>query len=84
MNQVFKGGPAFPYVVTENAKMTAHGMTVRDYFAAKALLALFQFEANPYVGTTQQPYDWSDSANVAYARASYALADAMLAARGDA
>lgn len=41
MNDEDAGGPAFPEVPgTNNAFEGAHGMTLRDYFAAKAMAAL--------------------------------------------
>lgn len=61
------GGPAFP--INVESEMTCLGMTLRDYFAAKAMqgiLASF---------TSSQP----DRAITA--KASYQYADAMLKAR---
>lgn len=71
------GGPAFPCEFVQHQRgevgnntaimARSSGMTLRDYFAAKALQALLQ--AFPYAGVA----DAADSA--------YAQADAMLAAR---
>ena len=65
------GGPAFPINANESADRCIYtGMTLRDYFAAKAMqgiLASF---------TSSQP----DIAIAA--KASYKYADAMLKARG--
>jgi hypothetical protein len=60
------GGPAFPseYTLPEN-----QGMTLRDYFAAKALQALVPMDRNINA--------------IKYAESAYALADAMLKARGE-
>jgi len=59
------GGPAFP---TDHNKNVAEGMTLRDYFAAKAMQALIQAQ----IVTRQQ----QQSAKIAYE-----WADAMLAER---
>ena len=59
-----------------------YGMTLRDYFAAKALMALFMSEANPRVGRDVQPYNNSQDHRDFVAKEAYAIADAMLAARG--
>ena len=56
------------------------GMTLRDYFAAKAMQGFLAESANPRYGVTQEPprtVHWPALADDAYA-----LADAMLAARG--
>ena len=60
------GGPAFPseYTLPEN-----QGMTLRDYFAAKAMQALIPN------GQSIDPMKYAESA--------YVLADAMLKARGE-
>jgi hypothetical protein len=62
------GGPAFPahhFDLAENE----HGMTLRDYFAAKAMQSM---NARP---------DYADTPADAIALDAYALADAMLAER---
>ena len=58
------GGPAFP-------TGGISGMTLRDYFAAKAMQAYLTF---PELA-------WDDDTFKSSARASYAMADAMLKAR---
>lgn len=65
---------AFPTPASEYAGHgTAFGMTLRDYFAAKALAG---FSANPSM------IDSNDSKAIAYmADSAYQVADAMLAAR---
>ena len=68
MNTDNNGGPAFP---TENAHQSGsntyhyEGMTLRDYFAAKAM----------------QNYICDDYTPDAIAKAAYEMADAMLKAR---
>jgi len=60
------GGPAFP---TPAHNLQNDGMTLRDYFAAKAMQAK---------GFTVRPYDTTDEV----AKDCYRMADAMLKARG--
>ena len=59
------GGPAFPRTGWPNET----GMTLRDYFAAKAMQALIP---------SGQSID-----TMKYAESAYAVADAMLKARGE-
>ena len=63
------GGPAFP-APAGVAHITDQGMTLRDYFAAKAMQAML---AHPDASNTASP--------IAYASAAYEMADAMLEAR---
>jgi hypothetical protein len=80
MSKENDGGPAFP---TKNAMQTGPtewryvGMTLRDYFAAKALSG---FLANP----DQDYAPLIDDKVPMLAREAYRLADAMLAAREEA
>lgn len=68
MSKINDGGPAFPFI--DSASPLEHsGMTLRDYFAAKALLA--GWAAN-------KPPAYDDETRAKYA---YELADAMLKAR---
>ena len=67
MSDIQTGGPAFP--VQDASTWQAHGMTLRDYFAAKAMQGIL-FGSYPI---SREP---APSANAAYA-----LADAMLKAR---
>ncbi len=62
------GGPAFPQA--EYPQLGQSGMTMRDYFAAKAMQTLLLDDS----------YDFSDRNLIA--RKAYAFADAMLEARG--
>lgn len=54
------------------------GMTLRDYFAAKALQSfmLWSLDQRPF-----NDYDTAAKAAAAYAKSSYSIADAMLKAR---
>ena len=67
------GGPAFPVPGFPNDE-TFNGMTLRDYFAAKAMGALISTAAAPCLNGL-------DGYETHTARASYKMADAMLAAR---
>ncbi len=62
------GGPAFPGTEANYAREGEAGMTLRDYFAAKALQGM----------TTD---GWQADERAGMAREAYKLADAMLAAR---
>jgi hypothetical protein len=68
------GGPAFPY--TAYSGIPESGMTLRDYFAAKAMQGLMG-------RSWQDPATGSAPDNVfdLWAKAAYATADAMLKAR---
>ncbi len=76
MSDIDGGGPAFP-VITTNETMTSGpwasspGMTVRDYFAAKAMGG-------------RVTHNVFESFNDEDAKQCYAIADAMLAARKEA
>lgn len=61
------GGPAFPVLDME---VTKEGMTLRDYFAAKAMQAMI---ASPHMPS---PFDMQPVAEKAYI-----IAEAMLKAR---
>ena len=73
------GGPAFPFSALEPEGPAVYkdneGMTLRDYFAAKAMQGLFAMAAHPdSTGLTREDFP----ASAGYA---YAMADAMLKAR---
>ncbi len=75
MSETQTGGPAFPLVAETHQHVIATGLDMRDYFAAKALPALI-------AGRNWSHFEGGDEALIAqWARASYALADAMLKAR---
>ncbi len=76
MNNTNTGGPAFPHTVeykgAECGGVVPHGgMTLRDYLAGQALASV-----NLGIGVTDDFYSRT-------AKHCYALADAMLKARGD-
>jgi hypothetical protein len=66
------GGPAFPLQsIGPDFAPGFSGMTLRDYFAAKAMLGLLEL-------TPQDKQQWT---NKMIAETAYGMADAMLAAR---
>ena len=78
------GGPAFPEIrirggdnYNQPMKIYYGGMTLRDYFAAKAMLGLLAKGVADEI-IRESDMDWPD----AIAGDSYAMADAMLKARG--
>ena len=83
MSTINDGGPAFPQSLAFNVNGEAvtagmyfaegPGMTLRDWFAGKALTGMMAFAT----GATFDPSKNCDR----FAEASYALADAMIAAR---
>jgi hypothetical protein len=79
MSEIKDGGPAFPRNILDHGHgvTTVHesGMTLRDYFAAKAMQGLItSLHSKPY--PEWQTAEWiSESA--------YGIADAMLKARGN-
>ena len=68
---IMNGGPAFPNAAFGSSRNEQQGMTLRDYFAAKAMQG---FAA--YIGPSMT---FESRAKIAYE-----WADAMLKARGDA
>lgn len=71
MNNKNTGGPAFPINANESADRCIYtGMTLRDYFAAKALQGICANQDN-------RAYKNPET----FAVAAYTLADAMLVAR---
>ena len=69
MSKKNDGGPAFPHHFTQDSVGDCKGMTLRDYFAAKAMQAYLG-------GNDRDDFEFSD-----WAEASYIMADAMLAER---
>jgi hypothetical protein len=81
-----KGGPAFPskkriqragYATQEFEPVD--GMTLRDYFAAKAMQTMISYRRAQF-GTVSDEMDWDEYFPI-IAQEAYALADAMLEAR---
>lgn len=75
MSEINDGGPAFPYEERDAVGMPLKdyfGITMRDYFAAKALQGMLADLPNSLYGL-----DWVEKT----AKSAYAIADAMLVAR---
>jgi hypothetical protein len=74
MSNTNTGGPAFPVqsIYIEDQATNSHGMTLRDYFAAKAMQAII---------ASEQPGDEEFATFDMYASDAYKYADAMLQAR---
>jgi hypothetical protein len=68
MSNTNTGGPAFPLIAQSYSDVRDSGMTLRDYFAAKAMQSF----------TTTDRMLWSNERMAAEA---YDVADAMLKAR---
>ena len=74
MSNTNTGGPAFPGLhPSAECRFKDEGMTLRDYFAAKAMQALITSRHTDYEN------GWYDEAMVA--ASAYDMADAMLKAR---
>ena len=72
MSNTNTGGPAFPHTEENGANSGDVGMTLRDYFAAKAMQGLFASDTR----------DWNQEGEWEYrAITSYKMADAMLKVR---
>ncbi|HKR41007.1 MAG TPA: hypothetical protein VJU59_15240 [Paraburkholderia sp.] len=71
MSEIDWGGPAFPFVEPNVGCNVAVGMTLRDYFAAKAICG------------TLPGKGFSDAERDEYAKLAYQMADAMIRARGE-
>lgn len=76
MSKIEDGGPAFP--VQDAATWQGHGITLRDYFAAKALQGLL---ANPKLAPEIVKRGGCSSGWIE--DSAFGFADAMLKARGE-
>jgi hypothetical protein len=74
MSNTNTGGAAFPHTDSMDTA-TRPGMTLRDYFAAKAMQSTLADDA--YVQRTETTAEWL----AIVATSSYEIADAMLKAR---
>ena len=77
MSNTNTGGPAFPVLIVDRPKELEHfnGMTLRDYFAAKAMHGFAMDDILCNAATTAP--EWYKSIS----ESSYYLADAMLKER---
>lgn len=73
MSNINNGGPAFPLVTDEKRYIYDAGMTLRDYFAARAMQGMAASKEHCTDG-------WAHSDIAVQA---YNIADAMLRARGE-
>src|SRR5690606_36001510 len=90
-NDTNNGGPAFPgqwydfqpYTGDQVVREQWEGMTLRDYFAAKAMAALIAEPLNE--GQSSIAWRWTRQLQMSgpdiFAHAAYMMADAMLRAR---
>ena len=77
MSAVNTGGPAFPRPGDFNAQT---GMTLRDYFAAKAMQTMAFHRRNQFETDNVDMSDWDEFFPI-IAQEAYSIADAMLKAR---
>ena len=77
------GGPAFPHVITPDKLFypgeISHGLSMRDYFAAAAMQAIYAGEALTKIDSAARNHNIEPGAAVA--QIAYLAADAMLAER---
>ncbi|WP_454676644.1 hypothetical protein [Achromobacter marplatensis] len=86
MNKINDGGPAFPFVEPDTMVNVAVGMTLRDYFAAKAMQGMLAVPDDQRYGdradktlSIEQWQQWCVTGVVEHA---YRVADAMIRVRG--
>ena len=83
MSENNNGGPAFPFGQTDidSGQLVngwgSEGMTLRDYFAAKALSGMIAQGVLGFTG--RHPSNWGSSKGLS--KSAYEIADAMLAER---
>ena len=79
-----KQEPAFPFVAKDKTGMIINaGMSLRDYFAAKAMPVALKTIMHDYTRDDEH-WSWEGSVdNNILAELSYEMADAMLKARGE-
>ena len=73
------GGAAFPYAAVHGCN-GEYGMTLRDYFAAKAMQACIPHRRNQFKTDNEDLDDWEEYFRF-IADEAYEIADAMLEAR---
>jgi len=74
-NKIPENPFAFPN--TDGTTFCTDGMTLRDYFAAKAMQSIIR----KYNGTKSDSFDFDDDDETTVAAYSYSIADAMLKQR---
>lgn len=88
MSAINNGGPAFPADPSwldprtrDESRQQAHGMSLRDWFAGKALAGLMANPGGPIQANGMSGWGLTNCDVSAVAKYCYALADAMLAER---
>ena len=61
MNNTNTGGPAYPAPTTKPLENYYPGMTLRDYFAAKAMQALIAYEESTLQNDAEVAYAYADA-----------------------
>lgn len=85
MPTINDGGAAFPNSVQPDFQYAEAGMTLRDWFAGQALVAIIKAEEAVDVDSIKERArirQRNHRAKFRDAKRAYAIADAMLAARG--
>lgn len=86
MNKINDGGPAFPLSRTSSISKNYEGMTLRDYFAAKAMQGMLAVPDNQRYGDradkTLSIEEWQQWCVTGVVEHAYRVADAMLRVRG--
>lgn len=82
-DKINDGGPAFPYtwVRSDEPATPMQGMTLRDYFAAKAMQALLGSQDMAANTVRAAKDNGREDTELFMAEAAYEIADAMLKAR---
>jgi hypothetical protein len=79
MSNTNTGGPAFPNEGGPGNLWNDKGMTLRDYFAAKAMQGWVQATTKPYVHAGEYQVELINEDHIT--KEAYKMADAMLKAR---
>ncbi len=75
------GEPAFPTGFTDEHGFAQEGMSLRDYFAAKAMQGLCANSGGPFQSNSRSGWGLVNCTNDQISEAAYLLSDAMLRAR---
>ena len=78
--KINNGGPAFPFAIELDFSERTHGMTLRDYFAAKAMVGYLSNSQifKRCLDIAEHDSDYGGDEDNVIARHCYCLADAML------
>jgi len=90
MNKITHGGPAFPVPINPGESYQEHspcdGMTLRDYFAAKAMQGMLAVPDDQRYGDradkTLSIEEWQQWCVTGVVEHAYRVADAMIRVRG--